>query len=250
MSFIAVTVQFQDGSRRTYELSPSAKVSDLLFLIQSDLSRPSSTLRLLYLGRFLTPDQGLVSLSADPDFTIQCFFQSANPPPMDLPPDLHSRGFDRLGRVGYEPTQIQDIRNLFHRVNGTQIAPLERQLELEDEWVPAITLAENPIAAIRVIALAAALNAQQTVTEVRPLHPPATYANDAEAPLLPQREGEQVPEVKRSWLPFCIGALWGIGCGNAIVCILGCILCCNARFALGFLVGIGMKIMIERLRAS
>jgi hypothetical protein len=248
MSLLSPTVQFQDGSRRTYELNPNSLVSDLLFLIQSDLSRPSSTIRLLYLGRFLSPDQSLSSLSSDSDFTIQCFFQTSAPTPALSAPEIDVRGFDRLARVGYTASQIRDIRDLFHRVNGTQTELLERQLDLEDEWVPAIALAENPLAAIRVIALAASLNAQGNVAEVQTLHPPTVFANESEAPLLQPREEVARPGAKRSWWPFCAGAAWGVVCGkNAFAWIVGCVLSCNMRFALGFLAGIGMRLMIENL---
>jgi hypothetical protein len=247
MDMRVVTVLFQDGTRRTYELSEDSRVSSLI----SQLDLPPDGLRLMFLGHFLSPDQQIRDLSPDHDFTVQCFVVRRTDPPAVAPGEV-PRGFDRLSRAGYTAEQIAEIRTLFHMVNRTNHSPSERRLQLEDEWVSPITLAGSPIAAARAIALSFAADRELRITNIQTLdQPPRGRGSGAEAPLLQPDDDDGEVVVQRtglkSWIPFVIGVTWGLCCWNWLAIASMSFTGIWSRFGIGVLFGVGLRLVAGAL---
>jgi hypothetical protein len=174
------------------------------------------------------------------------------PPPADGPDDV-AHGFDRLTRAGYTDPQIADIRTLFHAVNGTNDSPGDRRLQLEDEWVPAITLAGSPMAAARAIALSLTADQEVRIADIQTLgHPQRGRGSGAEAPLL-QPEGEEDDEAvarrtsEKSWIPFVMGVACGICCWNSLAIASAAIMGIGSRFGVGVLFGVGLRLVMAAM---
>jgi hypothetical protein len=145
------------------------------------------------------------------------------------------QGFDRLTRANYTQDQIARLRSVFHSVNHTDNLPDDARFALEDEWVPAITLAGSPVAALRVIQLMAASGAgnPRPIRTVHTLEPPREFGSEAESPLLQPEEPEAPPEGS-SWVPFIMGVVIGMMFGKDVIAAVPFFMC-------GFpLIGVGL----------
>lgn len=145
MTQYQITALFQDGKSRTYELNDDAKISDLIHDIENDkeVKIPNNrSLSILYLGRFLDPSTQINKIEHNSQFTVNCFFRaiknSINNDNDNTPLESELRGFDRLARMGYTPSQIRDFRENFHRFNSSSNLPENSRIDLEEEWFPAL----------------------------------------------------------------------------------------------------------------
>lgn len=139
-----ITALFQDGKSRLYQLNNDAKVSDLMHVIEKDdeVKIPKNrSLNILYLGRFLDPSTQINKIEQSTQFTVNCFFRAnKNSTNNDesVPLESELRGFDRLSRMGYNPGQIRDFRENFHRFNSSLNLSENARIDLEEEWFPAL----------------------------------------------------------------------------------------------------------------
>jgi hypothetical protein len=250
MTDLSVSVNFQDTRRLSYTLPRSSTVSDLLVCVQSDSRAPSPPDRVaqfIFLGHILRPDQCLGDLSPSPEFTVQCFWRGAAPPApvaVDHPAD---RGFDRLSRVGYSPEQIADMRRIFHRLQRTADVERGAQLALEDDWVPAVTVAGSPIAAIRLMQTTAGHDDETRLEEVRTLQPPGAAETEWESPLLAQEEegAAKQPADKETWTWFIVGVIIGILLGKGFWLIVP-FTCIRPVFSVGLGFGMMLRAVVVR----
>jgi hypothetical protein len=247
---LTVTILFSDGTRATYSLPSNSTGSTLLSQIRSDpaMTRYSDhTLSLLFLGNAILPDQLLSALSPSPTFSVQCFTRPARPA-VASPTDTEERpeGFDRLSRASYSADQIARLRSLFHSVHHSENLPENERLALEDEWVPAITLAGSPMAAFRVIQLMRnAPVGPRPIRMIPTLEPPREIGSEAESPLLQQEEGEP-PAVESSWLPFILGVIVGMIFGKDVLLSIPFCVCGFPLFGIGLAFG-GMLMIVLKL---
>jgi hypothetical protein len=241
---LSVSVAFTDASRLTYALSSSSQVFDLISQIRSDPRAPIDTSRpiqLLFLGRLLAPEQCLGTLSPSPEFTVNCFTRSAAaPPPGPAAPDL--QGFDRLARAGYTPEQIADLRAVFHRLRGLQDGDRAAQLAQEEEWVPAVTVMESPMAAIRYMQVISRHGDDRFLQDVRPVEP--IRGEEWDHPLLQQQDGNATMPTG-SWRHFGIGVALGLLIGKRAVFLVPAIACTCHVFGIGMLFGLFLAMLFE-----
>jgi hypothetical protein len=146
------------------------------------------------------------------------------------------QGFDRLSRANYSPDEISHLRSLFHSVRHSEGLTEGERFALEDEWVPAITLAGSPMAAIRVIQLMRSTPRHHPIRTVPTLEPPREFGSEDESPLLQQEEGETPPE-ESSWLPFIIGVLVGMLFGKDVMLSIPFFMCGFPLFGVGLAFG-------------
>lgn len=143
MAQYQITALFQDGKSRLYVLNNDAKVFDLINKIETDseIKKPKDrTLNILYLGRFLDPSTRINDVENSQQFTVNCFFRAPKNHygSDDAPLASELRGFDRLARMGYSPSQIRDFRENFHRFHSSLNYPENTRIEMEEEWFPAL----------------------------------------------------------------------------------------------------------------
>jgi hypothetical protein len=250
-SGLSVTVFFSDGNRTTYALSTTATGSTLISQIRSDptLSRYADhTLLLLFLGHIISPEQVISSLSSSSELSVQCFARAPRPStPVRSFNDDPVQGFDRLSRANYTPEQIARLRSVFHSVNYSANLPDVDRFALEDEWVPAITLAGSPVAAIRVIQLMQdSPSNPRPIRTVQTVEPPRDFSNEAESPLLQPDAQPPGTVPDSSWLPFILGVLIGMLFGKEVVFSVPFFMCSFPLFAVGLAFG-GMFMVVLKL---
>ena len=224
---LTITVLFQNGSRSVYTMNSTEKAAALLERVKSDPSAclgPDQVPKLLFLGRIIQPSEVLGVISTSTEFTVQCFGQrerTSEPQPASEP----VKGFDRLTRVGYTAEQI----------------------ELEDEWVPALTLEGSPAAALRTIRLVNEFSGwPMDRFPTLPIGPSRAAAEEAESPLLQGiDEEEEQPDSGFSWAPFGIGVLCGLGFSYHFFVIVPFVYACNKLFALGLAYGMSLRILFS-----
>jgi hypothetical protein len=202
-------------------------------------SPPDRVLQCIFLGRILRPDQRLADLSQSPEFTVQAFWRSATPAARIAGEEPLDGGFDRLSRVGYTPEQIAEFRRIFHHMQQTTNADRRTRLALEDEWVPAVTVAGSPVAAIRLLQTTAEHTHETRLEEVRTLEPPGAAGAEWDSPLLAQEEGAAAdqPADKENWAWFIVGVIVGILLGKGFWLIVP-FACVRPVFSVGM--GFGM----------
>jgi hypothetical protein len=135
---LSITVVLSTGARHLFKLTRSHSISDLITALEADPAvehPPSSTPVVIYRGRLLDPSAILASLDPTPEFAVLVFFRLEGVP-ITSPDNLE--GFDRLLRMDYSELEIANIRAEFHRLHGTDAAPLAAQVDAEDEWFPAL----------------------------------------------------------------------------------------------------------------
>lgn len=143
-----VTILLQNGTSFLFQIPKNNTVLELKKLIeQSDnIEIPEGkTTKLLYLGHVLDDASKFsdIQKSSSDEFTVHCFFKQ----PIS---DTHSEnslsdqnveephGFDRLSQMNYTQQQIIAIRQQFHRMlNSNHLTP-EQQIDVEEEWLPAL----------------------------------------------------------------------------------------------------------------
>ena len=143
-----ITILLQNGTSALFQISKNDTVSELKKLIeQSDkieIPEGKST-KLLYLGHVLEDTSKLADIqkSSCDEFTVHCFFKQQisdmcpESPSLDLNTE-EPHGFDRLRRMNYSQQQIRNIRQQFHRMlNSNHLTP-EQQIDVEEEWLPAL----------------------------------------------------------------------------------------------------------------
>ena len=143
-----ITILLQNGSSTLFQISKSETVLELKKLIeQSDkIDIPEGkSVKLLYLGRVLEENSKLsdIQKSSSNEFTVHCFFKQSIS-------GIHSEnsvfdqnsqephGFDRLSRMNYTEQQIISIRQQFHRMLNSNHLTHEQQIDVEEEWLPAL----------------------------------------------------------------------------------------------------------------
>lgn len=150
-----VTVLFTDGKKINIEIKPLNTVKDLIASIQQDptiIIPQNANPIILYHGKIINQDEQLGNLESMDEFTVHCFFkvikleedhEKKNSIELDL------RGFDRLQRLNYSREQIDRIRTNFRNIqqNEGEINE-EEQIEIEDEWFPALFTTELPLDSI------------------------------------------------------------------------------------------------------
>ena len=246
---LTITVLFQNGSRSVYTMNSTEKAAALLERVKSDPSAclgPDQVPKLLFLGRIIQPSEVLGVISTSTEFTVQCFGQrerTSEPQPASEP----VKGFDRLTRVGYTAEQIAELRSAFHTVGRTSRLSHQEQIELEDEWVPALTLEGSPAAALRTIRLVNEFSGwPMDRFPTLPIGPSRAAAEEAESPLLQGiDEEEEQPDSGFSWAPFGIGVLCGLGFSYHFFVIVPFVYACNKLFALGLAYGMSLRILFS-----
>ncbi|OHT01199.1 hypothetical protein TRFO_32092 [Tritrichomonas foetus] len=147
-----ITIIFTDGKKREFNLDASTtKVSDLIGLVHQDqtiIEPPNTTTIILYHGRICSPDDVLGDLESMDEFTVHCFFKVIKLAESQKGDNLDLRGFDRLQRLNYSPEQIARVRANFRAINGIDDQNEQDQIEIEDEWFPAIFSSELPLDSI------------------------------------------------------------------------------------------------------
>ena len=247
---LTITVLFQNGARSVYTMNSTETAAALLERVKSDPSArlaPDQVPKLLFLGRIIQPTDILGVISTSTEFTVQCFGQrerNSEAQPAAEP----VKGFDRLTRVGYTAEQIAELRNAFHTVGRTSRLSQEEQLELEDEWVPALTLEGSPAAALRTIRLVNEFSGwPMDRFQTLPIGANAARASEeAESPLLHGVDEELEEENSGfSWAPFGIGVLCGLGFSYHFFVIVPFVYACNKLFALGLAYGMSLRILFS-----
>jgi len=238
---LAIAVQFQNGTRTVYAIDGSERASALIDQIVGDPQSPffqDSGFRLLYLGRIVSPAQSLGGLSQVRAFTVQCFPGAQR---RESHGDDHEilKGFDRLHRAGYSASEIEDIRTAFHAIARSRGATRDQQLDLEDEWVPALALEASPGAALRTIQLMNEYSGPAPGAVVQALDMPGASDPEAESPLLRQEE-EEAGECQ-SWAPFWLGVACGLAVGAPAAFGIPFLGCLHNAFAVGMAFGIALR---------
>lgn len=150
-----VTVLFTDGKRINVNIKALNTVKDLLASIQQDPSiiiPQNANPVILYHGKIVSQDEQLANLESMDDFTVHCFFKiiklDENQDKTSTT-DIDLRGFDRLQRLNYSREQIDRIRTNFRNIqqNEGEVSE-EEQIEIEDEWFPALFTTELPLDSI------------------------------------------------------------------------------------------------------
>lgn len=238
----SVTVLLPNGVRITKTIAAASTLVELIDLVSSDPEYPfpGRDVRLMYLGRTLSPTDVIGQICEEREYTIQCFGQTTN---QQAPVDDVVRGFDRLGRVGYTPGQIQEVREMFHRVRQTNRLSREQQLEIEDEWVPALTMFNGQIDVIQALEndVRPARSSTDTIIPVAVLRP---EIEEADSPLLSQsEEGDGGSNHRNSWIPFIVGFLIGVFSRFIVPILPVCLIsasCIDTTIFIGMLFGIGL----------
>lgn len=152
---INVTILFTDGKRLSVPIKASSTIGDLIAIIHQDstITVPQNKNPIiLYHGKIIPQDENLGNLESMDDFTVHCFFkvirlaedqEKANAIDLDL------RGFDRLQRLNYSREQIDRIRANFRNIHRNEDEVTEEeQIEIEDEWFPALFTTDLPLDSI------------------------------------------------------------------------------------------------------
>ena len=137
------------GARLTYDITKKTTVADIVARLSEDSAvthPPDRRITLIYRGRVLKPRKKIAKLDTLDEFTIQVFYRAAErEAPAAEANGADLRGFDRLRRMNVSDSYIENIRRQFHAVHGSQDAPAEQRIELEEEWFPVIFNQENPM---------------------------------------------------------------------------------------------------------
>lgn len=137
----SITVLFQTGVRYVYEIDATSTVKDLISMIHRDerIEKPRhKRICLLYHGRILPHHTTISEIDTQPEFTMHCFFREKARSRRRLRSQPELRGFDRLTRLNFSPANIEQIRQQFHQMSGSTNRSHDDQLEIEEEWFPAI----------------------------------------------------------------------------------------------------------------
>lgn len=244
---LTITVLFQNGARSVHTVSRRETVASLIDRLKSDpnfQSKPDQVPRLLFLGRILQPNNILSSLSDSSEFTVQCIAQRQPDQNKQECESEPAKGFDRLLRVGYTSEQIAELRSAFHTVSQTSALSHEAQLDLEDEWVPALALEGSPTSALRAIRVMNEHSGRTFETRtIAPIEMPVSQATESESPLLRMdEESEPVDHVtKKSWLPFGFGVLFGLLVKSQFFFAIPIAFAINPSFAVGMIFGMSLR---------
>lgn len=214
---LAVTALFQDGSRSTYNMKPDDTTQDLVTAITSSRDLQMSedqSLRLIAMGKILQPSDKLKQYAYTNELVVQCSIRKERQETEGSQTEIVT-GFDRLTRIGYTAEQIRELRRVFHSIHNTENSTQTEQLELEDEWVPAITL--DGTAVTRMLQGSTELLSESF--RFTPVSHTNTR-NEDEAPLLAQEEAPH-PTGIMAWVPFFVGVVIGrtMGIKAAIISV-------------------------------
>ena len=240
-----IHLMFPTGERTTCEITKDMTAATLIQRLMDDpnITHPANrTIALVYHGRILTGSEILAKLDTLNEFTVHVFYRAAPPPA--AAPDAPSaaiasdlRGFDRLRRMNYEESEIEELRQNFHAMHGTLEASAEERMEAEEEWFPVIFNHENPLQDLQLP------RRERRARRRRQEQAPLANAEDT-GPAI-----HDVDCVSAPWLRVVIGLIFGtvLGVGALIFILIsysdpwfvvgllaGC--CANyaARYALGF----------------
>ena len=188
------------GARLTYDITRRTTVADVVARLSADPAvthPPDRTIVLIYRGRVLKPRKRIAKLDTLDEFTIQVFYRAEREAPAAEAIGADLRGFDRLRRMNVSDSYIEDIRRRFHAVHGSQDAPPEQRIELEEEWFPVIFNPENPML---------------PPTDLLGLQPqPVTgQQQDQQAPAILQNEEEEMEFGTAAGLHLSVGLSLGV----------------------------------------
>ena len=146
--FPIIHVLLPTGNRVDFQPNQDSKISDVIEMIQNDdsIKKPENRkICIIYGGRILSKDEQVLKIGTLDEFTLHVFFRANQQKTAQESFELELKGFDRLSRMDYSREQIADIRNNFHRLQGTLGASMEERMGAEEEWFPVIFNHENPL---------------------------------------------------------------------------------------------------------
>lgn len=190
-------------------MNPDDTTEDLITAITSSRDLQMSegqSLRLIAMGKILQTSDKLKQYAYTNELVVQCSIRKERQETEDSQTEIVT-GFDRLTRIGYTAEQIRELRRVFHSIHNTENSTQTEQLELEDEWVPAITL--DGTAVTRMLQ-----GSTQLLSESFRFTPVShtNTGNEDEAPLLAQEEAPR-PTGIMAWVPFFVGVVIGRAMG-------------------------------------
>ena len=240
-----IHLMFPTGERTTCEITKDMTAATLIQRLMDDpkITHPANrTIALIYHGRILPGSEVLAKLDTLNEFTVHVFYRAAptpaaapDSPTAPIASDL--RGFDRLRRMNYEESEINELRQNFHAMHGTLEASAEERMEAEEEWFPVIFNHENPLQDLQL--------PRRERRERRRRHDQTPLANAEDTgPVMGDGDFSNRP-----WLRVVIGLIFGavFGVGSLLFMLItftdpwfvvgllaGCCTHYAARYALGF----------------
>ncbi|OHS98551.1 hypothetical protein TRFO_08828 [Tritrichomonas foetus] len=181
--------------------------------------------------------------------------------------DLH--GFDRLARMGLPPNQIQEVRQRFHLVMSTFNLSESERIEIEEEWFPALfnniestngnflsSFFASQLALLQSSQIGNYHSTRNQRSSNRSNHQnngnleEDTILDNLDLVSSQDRETSvnrsQDIENSQSWLPFCIGTLFGFIFGiNWYIFIP--MMHPNRSVLIGYLFGCGLYYMVKQM---
>ena len=269
MSTLEITALFQDGKSRVYRLPAGSKVSDLTKQIDVDPEitiPPDRELRILYLGHFLDADSVLSAPDGCSQFSVNCFLRLAKSATfVDDDHTIHpiaptfeneagdvgvqrsdnvARGFDRLLSLNVSQSELNEMRDAFHRAYHTPSLQVQDRIAVEEDFMSVNQLdLEGVLMALRLLQFF-----NQPLAAIQQSAEPAPHNNnfdtESETPLLSNRVNE--PQANGSWKPFLAGIFFGF-LFQFSWCTLIAVLHPNKSVLVGYLFGCGLFYMFQIL---